>query len=57
MTLTGMKATKLKCYWVLGGKNGATLTDWTGDVYEDIYGLWLKTPTGLIRVKSEECTA
>lgn len=56
MKNTGRKATKLKCYWVLGGKNGAYLADHTGKVYEDKYGLWLRTPTGLIRVKKEECS-
>jgi len=49
MRVTKLRAFKRKCYWDVGD-NGWYLADYTGVVYEDIYGMWLKTPSGFTKV-------
>lgn len=52
MIPTDEKITLEKCYWEFG-ENGWYLSDYTGDVYINKHGKWLKTPTSFVKIKGD----
>lgn len=53
MIKTNWEAFKKACYWVHGG-SGWFLGDFKGPVYSNKYGLWLETPTGYVKITSND---
>ncbi|ALY07155.1 hypothetical protein VmeM32_00169 [Vibrio phage vB_VmeM-32] len=53
MKLTKHQALKKSCYWTI--IDGICVeSDFTGPVYMDANGFWLKTPTGFTKVNESD---